>query len=130
MYLIDTNVFLELLLKQEKAVSVEAFFKRIDSDKINLSDFSFYSIGIILFKSKKLNLFSSFTDDVVKNEVNIINYPYSKLNDLRIISERFSLDFDDAYQYVIAQKYNLTIVSFDKDFDKTDIKRKEPIELL
>ena len=91
MYLIDTNVFIELLLKQEKAASVEAFFKKIDSDEMNLSDFSFYSIGIILFKSKKLNLFSSFTDDIVKNEVNIINYPYKQLNDIRIISDNCKL---------------------------------------
>jgi predicted nucleic acid-binding protein len=40
------------------------------------------------------------------------------------------LDFDDAYQYAyqytLAQKYSLELVSFDKDFDKTDIVRIEP----
>jgi predicted nucleic acid-binding protein len=37
---------------------------------------------------------------------------------------RFNLDFDDAYQYVVAEKYNLTIISFDSDFDRTELKRK------
>jgi len=35
--------------------------------------------------------------------------------------KKFSLDFDDAYQYVSAQKNELKLVSFDTDFDKTDL---------
>ena len=45
-------------------------------------------------------------------------------------STAFNLDFDDAYQYTIAAKYNLTIVSFDADFDRTDRGRKQPAALL
>jgi len=43
---------------------------------------------------------------------------------------RMKLDFDDAYQYVAAEKHNLTLVSFDADFDRTDRGRKTPAELL
>jgi uncharacterized protein len=43
---------------------------------------------------------------------------------------RFGLDFDDAYQYAIAGRYGLTIVSFDKDFDRTTKGRKEPAEIV
>nr|MCU0491663.1 hypothetical protein [Chloroflexaceae bacterium] len=32
----------------------------------------------------------------------------------------FGLDFDDAYQYVAAERDNLNIVSFDAHFDLTD----------
>jgi len=46
------------------------------------------------------------------------------------ITERFNFDFDDAYQYVIAEKYNLTIISFDTDFDRTERGRKTPVEIL
>ncbi len=66
----------------------------------------------------------------MKNEVNVISYPHRKLNDLRIVSEKFSLDFDDAYQYGIAKEYKLTLVSFDKDFNKTDVVKKVPDELI
>ncbi len=45
-------------------------------------------------------------------------------------SQRFNLDFDYAYQYVTAEKYNLTIVSFDSDFDRTERGRKAPAEVL
>ena len=44
--------------------------------------------------------------------------------------ERFSLDFDDSVQLTISQKYNLGIVSYDKHFDKTPVKRVEPLHLL
>ncbi len=53
MYLVDTNIFLELLLEQEKANFVRTFLRKVDSCEINLSELSLYSIGIILFKLKK-----------------------------------------------------------------------------
>ena len=43
-------------------------------------------------------------------------------------AERMHLDFDDAYQYAVAEKYDLTIVSFDKDFDHTERGRRLPTE--
>jgi hypothetical protein len=44
--------------------------------------------------------------------------------------KRFRLDFDDAYQYVAAEKHDLTLVSFDADFDRTDRGRKTPVDVL
>ena len=41
----------------------------------------------------------------------------------------FRLDFDDAYQYVAAEKFDLALVSFDADFDRTDRKRMVPAEI-
>ena len=37
---------------------------------------------------------------------------------------------DDAYQYTIAKKYDLDIVSFDKHFELTDLGRKSPTEII
>jgi len=45
------------------------------------------------------------------------------------IAKRFNLDFDDAYQYSAAKNRDLQLVSFDKDFNDTDINRKEPHEI-
>lgn len=44
-------------------------------------------------------------------------------------ADRFHLDFDDAYQYAVAEQYGLSIVSFDKDFDRTEKGRMEPQDL-
>lgn len=46
------------------------------------------------------------------------------------VALRFNLDFDDAYQYAIAEKFNLIIVSFDSDFNRTERGRKTPAEVL
>ncbi len=42
----------------------------------------------------------------------------------------FNLDFDDAYQYVAAQRNNLVIVSFDNDFNRTPEGRRTPAEII
>jgi predicted nucleic acid-binding protein len=46
------------------------------------------------------------------------------------VIKQFNLDFDDAYQYVAAEKHDLTIVSFDSDFERTGRGRKTPAEVL
>lgn len=57
MLLIDTNVWLELLLDQEKADQVRNLFQQIDSSLMAISEFSLYSIGIILIRLNKNELF-------------------------------------------------------------------------
>jgi len=51
-------------------------------------------------------------------------------NELVRVMEQFNLDFDDAYHYVAARKYNLILVSFDSDFDRTPFGKKEPRDFL
>jgi len=46
------------------------------------------------------------------------------------IMRKFGLDFDDAYQYVAAERHDLLIVSFDSDFDRTERRRKTPADLI
>ena len=57
MYLIDSNIWLELLLDQKKAGEVKLFFERVKIDDIHISEFSIYSIGIILSRYKKTSVF-------------------------------------------------------------------------
>ena len=45
-------------------------------------------------------------------------------------AETTGFTFDDAYQYVAAEKHNLTLVSFDADFDRTERGRKTPADVL
>lgn len=62
MYLVDTNVFLEGLLEQKKVEIVRAFFQLVDLDEIYITDLALHSMGIILFKLKKPELFNSFEE--------------------------------------------------------------------
>jgi len=48
-----------------------------------------------------------------------------------LITEKIDLDFDDTLQYYVAKKLGVdALVSFDKHFDKVDIRRVEPRDLL
>ena len=40
------------------------------------------------------------------------------------------LDFDDTLHYYVADVLDATLLSFDREFDKTDLKRIEPRDLL
>jgi hypothetical protein len=63
MYLIDTNIFLEILLDQTKKAACKTFLDK-HSGQLALSDFSLHSIGVIAFRYKNVetstNSFSLF----------------------------------------------------------------------
>jgi len=42
--------------------------------------------------------------------------------------QKYRLDFDDSYQFSVAQKYDLTIITFDRDFNVKGIKKNTPAE--
>jgi predicted nucleic acid-binding protein len=129
MYLIDTNIFLEILLDQEKADDAERLLKTLQG-KMWISDFSLFSIGIILFRRKEPTKLRAFLDDLKRGGFRLVRVDFDDMPHLVEVSQRFRLDFDDAYQYVVAEKYNLSIVSFDGDFDRTDRRRITPDDLL
>jgi predicted nucleic acid-binding protein len=64
MYLLDTNIFLEILLKQEKSEECKNFLKS-NVNNIFISDFSLHSIGVILFRYKKHKLYEDFIKDIL-----------------------------------------------------------------
>ncbi|HHT9124629.1 MAG TPA: type II toxin-antitoxin system VapC family toxin [Candidatus Brocadiia bacterium] len=116
MYLVDTNIFLEVLLTQEKR---EVCKKFLDTNIENLfvSDLSLHTIGIILFRNNKEDVFQRFVNDVIFN-VKIITLKVVSYKDLGEIKRAFGLDFDDAYQYKVAREHDLKMVTMDKDFEK------------
>lgn len=130
MYLLDTNIWLERLLDQEKSGDVKQFLDVIPSEDLFISDFSYHSIGVILCKINKKEVLIKFTTDVFKNgNVTLLNFDPDDMSNVVKVIEEFNLDFDDAYQYVTAEKNHLTLVSFDGDFDSTERGRKTPEEI-
>jgi predicted nucleic acid-binding protein len=64
--------------------------------------------------------------EMTTNAVIIISLSLDDMGLAIEAAKRFNLDFDDAYQYVSAEKYGLTLISFDSDFDRTERGRKLP----
>jgi uncharacterized protein len=120
MYLIDTNIFLEILLSQkQKDICKEFLLSNIK--QIYISDFSLHSIGVILFRNNKETVFNKFVEDIIQ-KIRILTLSEELYSDLGGIKEEFRLDFDDAYQFKIAEEYGLSIVTQDKDFEKVSAK--------
>ena len=117
MYLVDTNIFLEALLRRKRTTEVQAFLQSVDLSEIFITDFSLHSIGIILFQRRKYAIFLSFLEDIVIDGVHILSLSPEDHKTLSLPVRKFNLDFDDAYQYTVADKYNLQLISFDQDFD-------------
>ena len=131
MYLVDTNVWLERLLGQAKSDDVRDFLDRIPSNELYLTDFAFHSICVVLARLKREKVLLDFVQDVfVDGAVMLASVLPEEIQSLIDVMHRFNLDFDDAYQYTAAEKYDLVIVSFDGDFNRTSRGKKTPEEIL
>jgi hypothetical protein len=62
--------------------------------------------------------------------ISVLSVSVDDLDVIVAASRRHHLDFDDAYQYRLAERNGLTLVSFDSDFDRTERGRKTPGEIL
>jgi hypothetical protein len=131
MFLLDTCIVLELLLDQEQAGEVERFLRTTSPDLLHLSEFSLYSLGIILLRRQAFDAFLRMVDDLLlTGGVTLVRLGPENMDEVVRAAQSFRLDFDDAYQYAVATKHDLTIVSFDSDFDRTEQQRQTPAELL
>jgi len=130
-YLVDTNVWLERLLDQEKSDIASRFFDLIPTDELFVSDFSIHSIGVILSRLEKFDVFVKFIDDLfVNGQLEQLSLNSVELIDVITNIKKYKLDFDDSYQFSVAHKYDLTIVTFDKDFNVKGIKKCTPDEIV
>jgi predicted nucleic acid-binding protein len=94
-YLVDTNIFLEILLNQAGRKKCEAFL-RGEKGASWISDFTLHSIGVLLFRQKRPELFDRFAADALPQftSLSLSDAGYSQLAKVNI---RHGLDFDDAY---------------------------------
>jgi len=131
MYLIDTNVWLERLLDQVRSEEVSHFLDHTPSERLFITDFAFHSIGVVMSRLNQVEALLRFVKDAfIDGAVGLIHLEPGDTERLVRAIEQFDLDFDDAYQYVAAEKHNLALVSFDSDFDHTERGRKTPAGVL
>jgi len=115
-YLVDTNIFLKILLNQTGRKKCEAFLQG-EKGAAWISDFTLHSIGVLLFRQKRPELFDKFAADTLPQFaiLSLSEAGYSKLAE---VNTRHGLDFDDAYQFAVARENNLAIATQDKDFQR------------
>ena len=118
--LVDTNIFLEILLEQNRAEEAKDLLRKVAKHEFFISDFALHSVGLLLLRQRKPEVFREFLSDMISN-AGIIQLGLAPLEMEEVITAAasFRLDFDDAYQYAVAERYGLAIISFDGDFDRT-----------
>jgi len=131
MYLLDTNIWLELLLNQERADEVHIFLEEVPVSQLLITDFTLHSIGVVCSRYKRPQAFKDFLQDIVVNgRISLSIIPIDELSTVVDTTIDLGLDFDDAYQYVCAERADATLITFDKDFDSTSRGRQMPAEVL
>ena len=131
MYLLDTNILVEFVLDQQNADQVQEFLRVIPPEQIFFTEFSLYSMSMLLVRRKRYDTLTRILDDLfAPGGVQIIRVRPMDLKNVALATKDLNLDFDDAYQYVAADILNLELISFDKDFDKTPRGRKTPAQIL
>jgi predicted nucleic acid-binding protein len=130
-YLLDTNIWLERLLGQAQSVVVGQLLDRLPTEQMLMTDFTLHSLGVILNRLGQRAMFTVFVQDVlIDGGVALTSLPPLAMSQVVAVSDQFGLDFDDAYQYVVAARENVGIVSFDAHFDQTDRGRQTPAQVL
>jgi hypothetical protein len=129
--LVDTNLFIEVLLNQVNASEARTFLENRKGHELFVSDFALHSIGLLLFRQKQHQVFREFLQDVIgRVGIGLVSLTAREMDSLVDVAAKFNLDFDDAYQYSAAVRHGLKIVSFDADFDRTTEGRLLPANAL
>ena len=136
--LIDTNVFLSFLYREESSSwrdSLELINRIARGDfHAFITRFTLHTIAVKVSyqrKPERLKKLASFLERIDQS-IGFTIYDTSTIEEKNIVDlmETMPLDFDDALQYFVASQLRLTLVSFDSDFDRTRIMRVEPGAIL
>ncbi|MCK4478091.1 type II toxin-antitoxin system VapC family toxin [Candidatus Bathyarchaeota archaeon] len=130
MYLVDANIFLEVLLSRARKEECKKFLRSLRDGKKSgiVTDFTIHSIIVIMSGLNRLNELKTFLLSLLAYKG--LHVHYTTLTDEVKATElaiEQNLDMDDAIQYSSALSANAeAIISFDKHFNGLKIPRKEP----
>jgi predicted nucleic acid-binding protein len=130
MYLIDTNIFLEVMLSQAKSPECEAFLSQLKTGRKRgfITDFSVHSIMIIMDHHGKKDKLKDFLKSLPAYDgLTVYSTTLSDKVAAIDLCAKTGLDIEDSIQYSAALALGVEgIVSLDKHFDGLDVKRVEP----
>jgi len=131
-YLIDTNIFIELLLGRKNADVCEKLLHKasLGETKCVVTSFTVHAVEGIL--SGNLEAIETFLRNLSASlGIDVYTTTLEEELEVSIFADKVGLDFDDGIQYFVAKKVGAeAIISFDRHFDSTDLERVEPGELV
>jgi uncharacterized protein len=132
-YLVDTNIFVEFLLDQERADESLQIMERIERGELEayVTSFALHSIAVILDRRNDMDLLEKFFERVIQAKgLRVYQTEPIEEKSIAALNRTVKLDFDDTLHYHVASTLGATLMSFDRGFDTTDLKRVEPSALL
>ena len=131
--LIDANIFLEFLLNQDRAEESMKLIGKVEEKIFEafVTGFSLHSIEVILNRNKKHTLLNDFLKRVMNaSALTVYQTTVQEEREIALLAPQVGLDFDDCLQYFVTKTLGASLISFDRDFDITDLQRVEPGALL
>ncbi|MFQ6087014.1 MAG: type II toxin-antitoxin system VapC family toxin [Candidatus Bathyarchaeia archaeon] len=133
MYLVDTNIFLEVLLSGTRKEECKNFLTSLKNGEKSgiITDFTIHSIIVIMDGLNRLTELKTFLLSLLAYK-GLHIYPTTIAEEVKAteIASEQNLDMDDAIQYSSALSVEAeAIMSFDKHFDGLKIPRLEPINI-
>ena len=136
MYLIDANVFLELLLNQKRADDCQNLLEAVQKGNVDcfMTDLVLDSILIVMEDKGKMPAdLGTFLTSIASFKGLRLYFLtlLDRLEATKIMKEN-GLDFEDSTLIQAARRLKVKgIVSYDKDFEKvTDVERLEPSDIM
>jgi uncharacterized protein len=87
MYLVDTNIWVEVLFEQERAEEAREFLSSVKVSTLFITDFSIHSMGVIAMRHKKPELFDKFIADMLEDSaIPVINLNHAELREVLLKS--------------------------------------------
>ena len=130
--LIDTNVFLEVFLNQDRATDCSNFLEKVDRGELQgfVTDFTIHSLAVVLERAGKGDsLRGVFASLSAFQGLTLLHASLLDHSEIALLATEIGLDFDDAYQAYFAQRTNMPVISFDRHFDRVG-ERREPADFL
>ena len=131
--LIDTNIILEIAFNQAKAEECKKLLNAIDQrafeKDVYITRFALSAIEAMSGKQPP-SFLREFLLLIFEEKIKIFNLKIEDDLMVNSIHSDLDLDFDDAVQYVAANRLATCLITFDKDLKNKGLEVKTPAEVL
>lgn len=131
--LIDTNIIIEIAFNQKRAEECKKLLNAIDQrafeKEVYVTRFALSAIEAMSSKQPP-NFLREFLLLILEDKIKIFDLKVEDDLMVNSVHSDLGLDFDDAVQYVAANRLGTWLITFDKDFKSKGLIVKTPAEVL
>src|ERR671939_966356 len=103
-YLVDTNIFVEFLLEQERAEESTQIMECIERGELDayVTSFALHSVAVILDRRNEIDLLEKFFERVIQAKgLQVYQTEPIEEKNITALTRTVKLDFDDTLHYYV-----------------------------